>query len=221
MVTQHLRNGFIFCSFTLMITKQNGTGIRTLLWLCCAMVSFKAVAQTDVNKMVKISGRVVSAVTGDAIPYCQITYPKNRGTISDSLGFFELTDLHAGSYKIHFQTPAGVSYDTLVALREKDLIGSAWAITSACTSINRDLALSDIRNGHLKLFLQSGDPPISYSNEKHFSKKYKVQFHDFADLISSPFDCLVIYNRIIFQHLDEKFGRKWRKDIRPDVPGYK
>jgi hypothetical protein len=102
-----------------------------------------------------------------------------------------------------------------------DLLGMDWPVHSICTEINQNFALSDISNGKLKLFLQSGDPPITYSCQKRFSKKYKVQFYEFGDLIQYPFDCLVMYNQAVFRHLDDKFGRQWRKDFRPNVPGYK
>jgi hypothetical protein len=195
--------------------------MQKLLLSFLLIMSSVVSAQTLSNGSLKISGRVVSALTGDPIPYCTIVYQTNRGTISDSLGYFQLLDLHTGVYKIHFQALDRGSSDTLVAMENKDLVGMDWPVHSICTELSQSCALSDISTGKLKLFLQSGDPPTTYSSQKSFSKKYKVQFYEFGDLIQYPYDCLVMYNQAIFQHLDGKFGRKWRKNFRPNVPGYK
>lgn len=195
--------------------------MQKLLSSFLLIISSVVSAQTLSNGSLKILGRVVSALTGDPIPYCTIIYQTNRGTTSDSLGNFQLINLHTGVYKIHFQAFDRGSSDTLVTMDNKDLIGMDWPVHSTCTELNQSYALSDIRTGKLKLFLQSGDPPTIYSSQKSFTKKYKVQFYEFGDLIRYPYDCLVMYNQTIFKHLDERFGRKWRKNFRPNVPGYK
>ncbi|MBE9461943.1 carboxypeptidase regulatory-like domain-containing protein [Dyadobacter sp. UP-52] len=195
--------------------------MRKLLSSFLLIISFASSAQTLSTGSLKISGLVVSELTGDPIPYCQITYQTNIGTRSDSSGNFQIIDLPSGVYKIYFQALDRGSNDTLVTIGNTDLLGLDWPVHTSCTEINQNCALFDISIGKLKLFLQSGDPPITYFSQKRFSKKYKVQFYEFGDLIQYPFDCLVMYNQAVFQHLDNKFGRHWRKDFRPNVPGYK
>jgi hypothetical protein len=195
--------------------------MQKLLLSFLLIISSVANAQTLPAGFLKISGRVVSTVTGDPIPFCSITDQNNRGTVSDSLGYFQLSDLHTGVNKIYFQTLDRGSSDTIVAMGDKDLVGMDWPVHSNCTELTKRYSNSDVFGGKQILFLQSGDPPIIYSSQKRFSKKYKVLFYEFGDLIQYPYDCLVICNRGVFEQLDKKYGKKWRNDLRPNVPGYK
>lgn len=195
--------------------------MQKLLTLLLLVVSTTVNAQTLSQGSLRISGRVVSALTSDPVPYCTISYGTHKGTISDSSGYFQLIDLQPGVYQIQFQAIGRGSSDTLVVMDNRDHLDLDWHFRINCKELNRSHALLDIKTGKLKLFLQSADPQLTYASQKHFSRKYKVQFHDYGDLINYPYDCLVVYNQAIFQHLDEKFGPKWRKGFRPNVPEYK
>ncbi|RIV17669.1 hypothetical protein DYU11_30970 [Fibrisoma montanum] len=181
-------------------------------------------AQSDSQQTYIISGRVVSALTGNPIPYCQITYKRNsntRGTDGDSLGNFTLSKLTAGSYNLSFKAIGYSDTDTTITLTDHDITNRNWPVRTTCTALSQDSALIDIRANRIKLFLQSGDPPVRYTSDKRFSKKYRVTFYDFGDLIIHNYDCLVAYNQTVFKYLDQTYGRKWRTSFRPDVPGYK
>lgn len=176
--------------------------------------------QPSHSQPVKVTGRAVSALTKAPIPFCQITY-SDKGTISDSSGYFVLDGLTKGIYTIHFHSlELGNRTDTLLVIEHDDLTGKDWPVSSICDGLNRSLALSDIAHGNMKLFLQSGDPPVTLRGQKRFSKRYKVEFYDFADLVHHPYDCLVMYNRVIFEHLDKTFGSRWRKGFNHGIPGY-
>jgi hypothetical protein len=147
--------------------------------------------------MISVSGRVISAITGDPIARCKIGFSQNKGTISDSLGHFSISDLQTGVYKVRLQSPDGTSMDTTVEIKNKDLTPMDWPLRSTCDELNRNTALSDINQKKLKLFLQSGDPPVTPLSQQKLAKRYKIQFHDFGDLISHPYDYLVQYNQTV------------------------
>ena len=41
----------------------------------------------------------------------------------------------------------------------------------------------------------------------------------FGDDETTREECKKIYNRVVFDYLDKKFGDKWRKEVRKDVVG--
>lgn len=178
-------------------------------------------AQTDTNSLFNISGQLRSAYNGQPIPFCNITYGRTSGAQADSLGNFVIANIKPGQYKLHFSALCYPRRDTTISIVNQDVIGMKWMISVICSRVGRDSALVDINTNQMKLLLQGGIAPISYKTDKRFSKKYKVRFYDFGDLIEYPCDCLEKYNRTIFEHLDKKYGSKWRINFRPDVPGYR
>ncbi len=84
----------------------------------------------------------------------------------------------------------------------------------------RDLAKIDIANQTPILLLQSGIAPTVYSTDFKFEEKYKVYFNDSG--CSGPAKEFAIeYNNTIFEYLTNKYGKKWMKEIRKDVIGFK
>lgn len=82
------------------------------------------------------------------------------------------------------------------------------------------LAKTDLDNGILVLFLQSGIAPVTYITDEIFENKYKVYYYEFG--CTSPEHSLVkTYNNQVFIFLDKKFGKGWRKKIRKDIIGFK
>jgi len=80
------------------------------------------------------------------------------------------------------------------------------------------LAETDIKNEIIVLFLQSGEAPIIYYEDEIFKKKYNVFFYEQGCIGSN---CTKEYNKIIFNYLLNKYGKKWIKQIRKDVIGFK
>ena len=81
------------------------------------------------------------------------------------------------------------------------------------------LANQDIANGTPFLLLQSGIAPIVYTTDRKFENKYKTYYYE-SGCTGLKEKFAVEYNRIIFAHLTEKYGTKWKKEVRKDVIGF-
>jgi hypothetical protein len=82
------------------------------------------------------------------------------------------------------------------------------------------LAIQDITNGTPFLLLQSGISPVAYTTDKKFENKYKVVYYESG--CSGPKKRFAVeYNKTIFKHLTDKYGKKWKKEIRKDVIGFR
>ena len=81
-------------------------------------------------------------------------------------------------------------------------------------------AKKDIESKTPFLFTPGGIAPIIYPNDKEFERKYLVYFYDFG-CIAPDEEIMIEYNKIVFDLLDSKFGKNWRREIRPDVLGFK
>lgn len=91
--------------------------------------------------------------------------------------------------------------------------------TNNCRAIDSMYA-QDKNNHIIRLFLQGGIAPVVYTNDKEFEKKYDVFFYDFGCV--APYDnCVIRYNRNAFDYLTRTYGKKWMKEMRKDVIGFK
>lgn len=91
-------------------------------------------------------------------------------------------------------------------------------IDKDCT-FNRERALKDIQNKKPSLLLQGGIISVVKASDKDFEEKYKISFWDFGCVMSDNIECIIAYNKTIFEYLDKTFGKKWRQEIRKDVIG--
>jgi len=83
-----------------------------------------------------------------------------------------------------------------------------------------EFAESDIKNGKPILLLAGGIAPVLILTDVDFEKKFNVSFYDYGCIQPSEI-CMEKYNWRIFDYLTEKYGRKWQKEIRDDVVGFK
>ena len=83
-----------------------------------------------------------------------------------------------------------------------------------------EFAESDIRNGQPILLLASGIAHVNILTDVDFEKNFNVSFYDYGCIQPSEI-CMEKYNWKIFDYLKEKYGRKWQKEIRDDVVGFK
>ena len=76
----------------------------------------------------------------------------------------------------------------------------------------------DLKNEEPRLFVFD-DPYLDNHSPNSFEKDYNVYYvPDGAVYYNSP-DSILKYNQIVFKYLNEKFGTKWREEVRSDVVG--
>jgi len=84
----------------------------------------------------------------------------------------------------------------------------------------KTLALKDIENGTPFLLLAGGIASTFHTPDLSFEDKYGVYFYDYG-CVSAGYEFMTAYNEIIFELLETKYGKKWMKEIRKDVIGFK
>jgi len=82
------------------------------------------------------------------------------------------------------------------------------------------LARMDISRGIPFLLLQSGISPVVYSTDSKFEEKYRV-FYDESGCTGPKLEFAKTYNKVTFEYLTKNYGRKWTKEIRKDVIGFR
>ena len=82
------------------------------------------------------------------------------------------------------------------------------------------IANQDIKKQEIKLLIVGGISPTMYSTDIDFENKYQVTYYDYGDLAANS-ECMFNYNSKIFNFLTEKYGNRWKKEIRKDVYGFK
>lgn len=105
-------------------------------------------------------------------------------------------------------------------LTDEEINNSGASKINFITNCNEaeKLAETDIKNETIFLFLQSGEAPIIYNEDKIFEKKYNINFYEQGCIGSN---CAKKYNQVIFDYLLKKYGKKWIKQIRRDTIGFK
>tara|TARA_R110000868_G_scaffold155339_1_gene381757 strand:- start:77 stop:526 length:450 start_codon:yes stop_codon:yes gene_type:complete len=82
------------------------------------------------------------------------------------------------------------------------------------------MAELDIKNGIPFLLLMGGIAPTIIATDPNFEKEYGIYFFEFG-CTGPENEIIIAYNRIIFEHLNSTKGKKWIKDVRDDVIGFK
>ncbi len=74
----------------------------------------------------------------------------------------------------------------------------------------------DLKKGKPKLLLVGSVAPVYVQGQEKHEKKFGFEYYDFGCQPDSE-DCMKVYNFQTFEYLDKKFGKAWRKEVRPDV----
>ncbi len=135
--------------------------------------------------------------------------------ITDSSGLFKLTGLAKGRYRL---VNSALDIDTPFSIPKQ--AENVLIVNVSSCSFGSAKAQKDIKTGKPMLLLSGGIAPVATPNEDHFEKKYTVKYHDFGD-IPQKVKCSIAYNKVVFEFLDKKFGKSWRRDARADVIGLK
>ena len=168
-----------------------------------------------------IKGIVFSEVNGKPLENAYISYKSRyRYSITNEKGEFEYL------YKIREKdiletielTALGYeNIDTIIRVdKPKEFVFEF--VMKPRFGLNREKALSDIKNGEINILESSGIAPVFYKSDSKFAKKYNVNFVEYGcEAIAE--ESLYEYNRTVFEYLDKKYGKKWRKKIRKDIFG--
>ena len=167
-----------------------------------------------------ISGKIKVLVGLDITIPSEITIkiePLNRYEVTDSLGIFRFDNIKPGKYRIKIVESRYLQTDTLIELKHNSITNLNLLIKAVC-DVDETIAERDINENKPRLLLRGGIAAIFYYNQHDFEKKYNISYFDFG-CVGPARECIVHYNKRIFQYLDSKFGKEWRKDVRRDVLG--
>ena len=83
-----------------------------------------------------------------------------------------------------------------------------------------NLAILDLKNGIPFLLLMGGIAPTVIATDPQFEQKYGIYFYEFG-CTGPENEILIAYNKTIFDYLQNEYGKKWIKEVRDDVVGFK
>jgi hypothetical protein len=191
------------------------------LLITCSLLLITSISFSQENKQsFRISGLVISARTGKPIPDAAVMFTESTGIVCDSNGYFKIFDLHPGIHKLKFTAWGYPEKDTVLSVSDTDIHDLIWRIETDCREYNREQALKDIKEKKPAVLFQSGGAVTANSNDISFQKKYKVFFQDFGCIAGDWNECMIEYNKTIFNYLDKTYGKKWRREIRNDAIGF-
>ena len=78
----------------------------------------------------------------------------------------------------------------------------------------------DLKNGSLKIYTVGGLKPSNHKVDTAFQETYKIEYHDFGCIAPPNMDYYASYNLLVFNHLKEKWGNSWEKDIKDNAIGF-
>ena len=138
-------------------------------------------------------------------------------SIKDTLNNFTFQNIKPNQlYKIRIQA---FGYDDQV-FEIKTTNGTVKAdltLKGVCGFVSLNTANDDWKKKKAKLYLVSGISTIGNSkSDKKFEKDYKIRYYDFGDTVPNM-ECIEVYNKRIFELMDEKYGIEWRSKVRSDV----
>lgn len=174
-----------------------------------------------VSKKYSLGGQVRIIVGKDTMapvnrPIVRLSGSK-LGVLTDSLGNYLIKGLGSNKIKISL-IGHGFKADTIVEIKNKSVEGFTILATTDC-EVNRLAAERDIRLRDVRLLLTTGLVPSAETpGDGDFEKQYKVTYYNYGYL-SPAVECVIQYNRRIFEHLDSLYGTEWRSKVRKDVRG--
>ncbi len=197
--------------------------MKKLILIILSLNSIIGFLQNEKSNEIVIKGRVLSEVNGKPLKNAYVNYKlgcRYSGTITDKNGNFyykhkiqekdslETIELSALGYE---------NIDTIIRVdKPKEYVFEF--VMKPRFGLNREKALEDIKRGKVNILKSGGIAPIFYKSDTKFAKKYNVSFIEYGcEAIAE--ESLYEYNRTVFEYLDKKHGKKWRKKIRKDIVG--
>jgi len=185
-----------------------------------SLLTFVSVFGQNPKSDFEISGKVKVFIGNEWIEIKNATVEllQNRDVCDlDSLGNYKFTGLKSGSYELRV-----LDFNSDPKIFHIELLGQSidkfdLYIDVDC-EVNKLIAEKDIKKGKPKLLLIGGIAPIHHVGQEKIEKKFTFKYYDFG-CTPPPIECVIQYNNVIFDYLDKKFNKNWRKDVRKDVIG--
>ena len=186
---------------------------KIFLKLTLILVCGLTYGQTEIN------GKVISGITGEkpiSEIYVQELITKQPLTIADSLGNFRIEYLEPNKKYVIEISAFGYGKQKIDVETKSGINNLTFELKADC-EYNAEQAESDWKNGKPKLLLFGSIAPIgNTSSDNRFEKKFGIKYFDFG--CEPPIEeCIKIYNQRIFEFMDKKYGKVWRKKVRTDV----
>lgn len=151
----------------------------------------------------------------------------NNISFSDTTGSLRFDSLPAGRYRLNILHPGYHIFDTLIDIQrctsdysfQLRPFSDADSLYTEYSEFTTEGALRDIANNNMRILLPGGliQETINASDSL-FEQKYHVRFLN-RGCVRLPGEDQNTYNQEIFKYLDNKYGRRWRREIRQDAIG--
>lgn len=190
--------------------------MKTIGLIFTIILPIVAFGQTDQSDTLTLKGIVFIGNTRRQIDSIELVNSKIKIQFpTDNLGKFELGNLNANSYRLLIRK---FDFDTTFSLGA-ERVKEIWIFLPGPCNVNAEIANLEIKQGQPRLLLIGGIVPAIVVGQEDFEKRFNIKYYDFG---CTPPDrkCVTSYNKIVFNHLDQVYGKKWRKKVRRDVIGY-
>jgi len=167
-------------------------------------------------------GRVTKSMTGEVMQFGSVHVPTSapreqrigkKVAEIDTQGYFSVSLKDSANIRITIdcglegRVTKTVSYaDTLIN----------FIIHTECRDFNKERANRDISENKISLLYNGTICDKLAEQDSVFEKKYNILYINFMD---NPewYDCIKEYNSTIANHLDNKFGKAWRNDVKKNI----
>ncbi|MHB0756886.1 FEKKY domain-containing protein [Polaribacter sp. M15] len=191
--------------------------ILTILFLN-SIIGF---SQNEKSNEIVVKGIVLSEVNGKPLENVYVSYKSRyRYSATNENGEFNFKYKIREKDSIETIELTALGYENIVTIirvdKPKEYVFEF--VMKPRFGLNREKALEDLKSGKVNILESSGIAPVFYKSDTKFAKKYNVNFVEYGcEAIAE--ESLYEYNRTVFEYLDKKYGKKWRKKIRKDIVG--
>lgn len=168
------------------------------------------------NASLTMQGQLIDQISKRPIDLLEVNLDDTIRGRADFEGYFSFENVLPGEHKIQVVTSGQVLVDTTITLTDSKF-DITIPIRLNCFKFGEKQALDDIDSGEPSFLLQGGIAPVVYTTDEGFEKKYGITYRDFGCVAPTTRECLIKYNETIEAHLDKKFGRAWRLEVRKDL----
>ncbi len=174
---------------------------------------------------VKTSGRDFDSII------CRLNYDNNYLKLKGSILYYNKTELKArNDTSIVIFNPSktinlliinseySFRFDTTIRVEDLNSNELIWTLKdSRCSGLSIVDFETNIKLKHYDLYIQCGDPPIRFTIDKSLKEKYKITIHVFGCISPYSHLCMENYNKLMANHLDKIYKKRWRKFLRKDL----